>query len=188
MYDKVLELPKWGHMYFNTDKIEPHKYFQTYVKIAGELGPATDVCELGVYFGESLRMWQSLFPMGEITGVDINSSATWPEGTVKVVASQDDPNLAELVGGPFGLIVDDACHKGESAGRSFDRLWPLVQPGGYYVIEDWAVSIEVPAAYGTGMLDLGDRIWKMTHPQGSECDFVTFRWGMMIVHKRNREQ
>jgi hypothetical protein len=53
-------------------------------------------------------------------------------------------------------------------------------------IQNLINGLIMPGSAGTGMLDLGDRIWKMTHPQGSECDFVTFRWGMMIVHKRSR--
>jgi Methyltransferase domain len=172
-------------MLFNTDKVLPHGYFQAYVQIAGELGPAADVCELGVAEGESLKMWQALFPLGTVTGVDSSSAAVWPEGTVRVLADHNDPDLPSLVGGPFGLIVDDGCHIGAVAERSFDLLWPLVQPGGYYAIEDWAVSIDEPAHYGDGMLRLGEKLFQLTYPRGNpDCDFVTYRYGMIIIHRR----
>src|SRR5580704_2359361 len=99
-------------MTFNTDKIEPHQYFHAYVRIAAELGPKARVCELGVLDGESLRMWQALYPAGVVTGVDISTAATWPRGTVRVVARHDDPALPSMLGGPFDLIVDDGCHDG----------------------------------------------------------------------------
>ena len=134
---------------FDTDKIEPHGYFTAYLKIAAELGPSARVCELGVENGESLRMWQGLFPTSaEIAGVDCNHGATWPEGTRKVISFQDDPALPEVLGGRFGLIVDDASHDGNLTMASFGLLWPLVQPGGFYVVEDWTVALRDDPHWG----------------------------------------
>src|SRR5258708_2927166 len=110
------------------------------MKIAAELGPSVRVCEIGILNGESLRMWQSLFPLAEITGVDINASSVFPGGVKKIIASQDDPRLAEL--GPFDLIVDDASHDGKLTGRTFEIMWPRVNPGGFYVVEDWFIGLE----------------------------------------------
>lgn len=55
---------------FTTDKVTVHGYLPEYERIAAELGPAARVLELGVAEGESLRLWQHLFPAGVITGVD----------------------------------------------------------------------------------------------------------------------
>ena len=38
------------------------------------------------------------------------------------------------------MIIDDGGHKQSQIGRSFDALWPLVQPGGVYVVEDLQVA------------------------------------------------
>jgi len=36
------------------------------------------------------------------------------------------------------LVVDDACHAYEETKASFEFLFPLLQPGGIYLIEDWS--------------------------------------------------
>ena len=65
-------------MEFTTDKVSLG-YMPIYYKIADELGPAARVCELGVMTGDSLDMWQVLFPQGTIAGVDFNPSSRWPQ-------------------------------------------------------------------------------------------------------------
>jgi len=168
---------------FNTDKIYLHGYFPVYMQIALDLGPRARVCELGVETGESLRMWQSLFPMGEITGVDIKPQAIFPHGTRKVIASQDDPRLKEL--GPFDLVVDDASHKGTLTRASLDILWPQVNPGGYYVVEDWFVGIRphIDGAFDRGMLDVIQEFLKLL-TKDSDCESVTCRYGLAILRKK----
>jgi hypothetical protein len=178
---------------FNTDKIEPHGYFQTYVRLAAEIGPRGRVCELGVLDGESLRMFGALFPLGCVTGVDISTTAVWPRGTVRVVARHDDPALPGMLGGgPFDLIVDDGCHDGETVRRSFALLWPLVAPGGFYVVEDWQVSLR-PAGrpgetwgepWGQGMLQAVQAFLALLNFPDSECECVEYRYGLAIVKKR----
>lgn len=180
---------------FVTDKVEPHRYFRSYVAIAAELGPAARVCELGVASGGSLLMWQALFPSGEVTGVDRDENAAWPAGTRKVVAGHDDPALPGLLGGPFDLIVDDGCHHGPVARRSFGLLWPLVAPGGFYVVEDWMVSLRAAdrpgetwgEPWGDGMLRMVQRLLRLLDRPDSECDEITYRYGLAIVHKRGAD-
>jgi len=62
---------------FATDKVL-FGYLPEYERIAAELGPAASVLELGVAEGESLRLWQHLFPDGQITGVDCADRSVWP--------------------------------------------------------------------------------------------------------------
>ena len=114
--------------YFNTDKIYRHDYFPAYMQLASVLGPEARVLEIGVENGESLRMWQSLFPLGEITGVDISPIAVFPAGTKKIIASQTSPRLADL--GLFDLIVDDASHNGKLTRETFDLMWSHVASRG----------------------------------------------------------
>jgi hypothetical protein len=181
---------------FGTDKIEPHQYFRTYLRLAAEIGPAGRVCELGVLGGESLRMWQALFPAGEIVGVDSHSGSVWPPGTVKVVTRHDDPALPGMLGGRFSLIVDDGGHDGAVVTRSFALLWPLVLPGGYYVVEDWQVALrdgERPGEtwgprsnWGDGMLRAVEGFLPLLDYPDSECESVEYRYGMAIVKKRKR--
>ncbi len=174
---------------FNTDKITYHGYFREYARLAAELGPQARVCEIGVQGGESLKMWRALFPLAEIVGVDQAEGSTWPEGTTKVVSGQDDPDLPGLLGGRFGLIVDDASHHGDLTRRSFDLLWPLVEPGGYYVVEDWTVALRddphwgQQASWGDSMLRAAESFLPMLHSRDAECDEIRYRYGLVIIHK-----
>ncbi len=43
----------------------------------------------------------------------------------------------ELGAAPLDLVVDDASHLLAPTRASFDALFPLLRPGGLYVIEDW---------------------------------------------------
>lgn len=127
---------------FTTDKVTPHGYLPDYLRIAAELGTSAVVCEVGVKVGESLILWQHLFPHGVVIGVDNDVNAVWPVGTQQILAEQDDPEVGSEVRkfAPDGcdLIVDDASHLGHLTMDTFASLWPLVRPGGFYVVEDWA--------------------------------------------------
>jgi hypothetical protein len=39
---------------------------------------------------------------------------------------------------PLDLVIDDASHLYEATKASFEILFPLIEPGGLYIIEDWA--------------------------------------------------
>ena len=182
--DGIREVESFGAA-FHTDKIEPAGYFTTYVKIAADLGPRASVCELGIWQGESLRMWQALFPLGKVTGVDIQAhDRCWPEKTIQVVSTQDDPQLPsrlkEAGAAPFDLVVDDASHQGGPTRKSFEMLWPLVSAGGYYVIEDWYMALDRPdEAFLSSVTDLA----RLLTSREAECDWVHYKWGLAIAHK-----
>lgn len=173
--------------YFDTDKIEPHGYFQTYLKVAANIGPKGRVCELGVQNGESLRMWQSFFPLGEVVGVDYDKNATWPEGTTKVISPQNDPDLADELGGDFDLIIDDASHDGTLTQQSWLILWPKLRPGGFYIIEDWAVALRSDkhwgACYGPSMLKTAESFLTFLTHRNGQIDEIIYRYGLIILHK-----
>ena len=40
--------------------------------------------------------------------------------------------------GALDLVIDDASHKYGPTKASFEAVFPLVRPGGLYIIEDWA--------------------------------------------------
>ncbi len=182
--DGIREVESFGAA-FHTDKIEPARYFTPYLKIAADLGPRASVCEIGIWQGESLRMWQALFPLGKITGVDLQAhDRRWPEKTIQVIAAQDDPRLPSLLNeagaAPFDLVVDDASHQGGPTRKSFEMLWPLVSPGGYYVIEDWYMALDRPdEAFLASVTDLT----RLLASREAECDWVHYKWGLAIAHK-----
>ncbi len=168
----------------NTDKAQ-HGYLPTYLRIASELGVSANVCELGVWGGGSLILWQTLFPGGIIVGVDRDRYSYWPRNTVKIVSQQDDPALPERLRGVvdgFDLIIDDASHDGALTRKSWELLWPMVKPGGYYVVEDWMIHLQYhgPAS----MLDAVTSFLPLLSSLEAEVSSVEYRYGMAIVRKR----
>jgi len=55
---------------------------------------------------------------------------------------------AEFGGEPIDLVVDDASHDYGPTLASFETLFPLVRPGGLYLIEDWAGPHHIAARLG----------------------------------------
>jgi len=167
------------------------------LRIASEIGIAGRVCEIGVAGGGSLEMWQSLFPHGIVVGVDNKSYADggllvkivlgeapaysgiyWPDGTVRVVAEQDDPTLPDKLketASEFDLIVDDASHDGELTKRTWELLWPMVAPGRWYVVEDWMEVSMHPTIVSF--------LWKLLDKE-SDVESIEYRYGMAILKKR----
>lgn len=182
---------------FATDKVYHHGYLSSYLRIAKQIGPAARVCELGVWRGGSLGMWQALFPEGLIAGVDHDPDATWPPGTARVVASQDDEALPAMLRetspGGFDLIVDDASHDGNLTRRSWELLWPLVAPGGFYVVEDWQKGMGLGGgetwqlAWQAGdesMLRCAEWFLRLLNSRDCDPDSIEYRYGLVILHRR----
>lgn len=200
-------------MTYQTDK-EILGFVPEYRRIAGILGPAARVCEVGVLGGLGLDMLADMFPAGLVAGVDVNPGSRWPDGTIRIVASQDDPALPAMLGhhsAQWDLIADDASHNGHLTKATFGLLWPLVSPGGFYVIEDWFIgsplwpstgcwggapagSAAAVLSYDPGLLRVvQDLVLLLDKPypgegaavplRDSEAESVTFRYGMAIVRK-----
>lgn len=171
---------------FTTDKVR-QGYTSTYRRLADELGPTANMCEIGVYKGEAFPLWRDLFPQGVIAGVDISAYATWPDYAVKIVASQDDASLPDQLrehAAEWGLIVDDGSHDGTLTAKTFDLLWPLVPPGGYYVIEDWFVGFAdyYGACKSPEMMPVVSSLLQRLHWQ-TDTDSVYYRYGMAVIKK-----
>ena len=50
---------------------------------------------------------------------------------------QEDIVQHEFCGSPLDLVIDDASHLYEPTKASFETLFPMLRPGGIYIIEDW---------------------------------------------------
>jgi cephalosporin hydroxylase len=165
-------------------------YLPVYRRLAERIGPKAAVCELGVHQGASLRLWQELFPLGVVVGVDKDPEATWPKGTVKIIDSQDAPRLpkrlSEAVPGGFNLIVDDASHEGLLTLATMRALWPLLRHGGTYVVEDWMVGFDTWPDYNGSMLRLARHLLDVFDNPPAEpwcVESIEYRYGLIILSK-----
>jgi predicted O-methyltransferase YrrM len=52
--------------------------------------------------------------------------------------------VADALGGaPIDLVIDDASHQYGPSRASFETLFPLMRPGGLYIVEDWAADLQI---------------------------------------------
>lgn len=96
--------------------------------------------------GESLKVWRDYFQQGLIVGLDVEDKSHLNEERIKTWrASQNNVGqLAELnkTHGPFDIVIDDGSHEQSDIMASFRILFPAMNAGGIYVIEDLATSYQ----------------------------------------------
>ena len=112
------------------------------------------ILEIGVSKGGSLEIWKKYFGKDSIVyGIDVDPECAKLEldGVNIRIGSQSDPIfLKELIleiGNP-DVIIDDGSHRGEHQEVSFTTLWPFLEEGGVYIVEDLATSYW--SEYGDG--------------------------------------
>jgi hypothetical protein len=92
----------------------------------------------------SVRMWRRYFPNAKIFGVDISDFSAFETdwfGFRKADCGDEaqlDEVVAELSGSGVALdvIVDDASHASFHQQLTMLKLFSLLKPGGFYIIED----------------------------------------------------
>ena len=101
--------------------------------------------EIGIFKGESLKMWEAYFKNATIIGLDINPDCAQYAGDRRKVyiGSQTDEYLLwkiEKENHPISVIIDDGTHKRDHQANTFNADFPLLKPGGLYFIEDLHTS------------------------------------------------
>ena len=109
-------------------------------------GTGIRMLEVGVFKGGSLELWRDyLGPSATIFGIDINPACAEyvsPPNVVRI-GSQDDRKFLKAVVAEMGgvdLVLDDGSHIGRHQWVSFETLFPLLNEGGLYIIEDLHTS------------------------------------------------
>lgn len=115
-----------------------------------------NIFELGLWDGGSLAFWFECFQPKKHVGIDLLQRGD-SEYFRRYISSRglsarlktywdtnqaDAPKLRSIVNrefdGPLDLVIDDASHFYQPTKSSFECLFPLLRPGGLYLIEDWA--------------------------------------------------
>lgn len=151
---------------YRTDKIGSHYYTPHYESHFHRFkSKEINLLEIGVggydkpdKGGKSLRMWKKYFPVGKIYSIDIYDKSVHQESRIKIFqGSQIDENFLEMVTNEIGgidIIVDDGSHINEHVIKTFSLLFPKLNDGGIYVIEDTQTSYW--KEYGGDSEDLGN--------------------------------
>jgi Methyltransferase domain len=130
-----------------TDKATPRRSLAAIYDpiLAPRRDAEVTVLEIGVFGGASLRMWRDFFARGRIFGIDINPEAMHHEDSrIRIfIGDQTDVGfLDEVISttGPLSVVLDDGGHRARQQIGSLLRLWPAVEPGGIYIVEDTHTS------------------------------------------------
>ena len=126
---------------WNTDKSSTgHNYLNKYEFFFKELkDKQISILELGVCNGSSLQMWKDYFVNAIIYGVDIEEKCRKFEGERCNIVIQDLGNeelLDELSIIKPSVIIDDASHFTSHQIEALYHLFPILEPGGVYIVED----------------------------------------------------
>ncbi len=99
--------------------------------------------EIGIQNGGSLETWGSYFRYAEsIIGCDIDEKCrnlTFADPRISVIvgnANTQEIFQTVISKGPFDVIIDDGSHLSEDIMVGFLNYFPLLKPGGIYVVED----------------------------------------------------
>ena len=167
---------------FGSDKWGDHTYCVHYERLFSrfkrdqfnllEIGVGGDSSE--IHGGNSLRMWKAYFPKAQIFGIDIHDKSVQEEKRISIhQGDQSDRLFLEEIGKKLGsarIIIDDGSHVGEDIVISFETLFPYLENGGVYVVED------VETAY---------RGIRQDHRGGLDAPFNAVNYFKGLIHGLN---
>ena len=136
---------------YPTDKIS-HGFLDVYQDhLAAHRYDVKKILEIGLFNGNSARLWREYFPNAEIYVLDNlelpQSKRAYQElsETINIkVADQanrsDLKDAINLFGSDFDIIIDDGGHLMDQQQISLGFLFPHLKPGGWYIVEDLHTS------------------------------------------------
>ena len=143
--DSILDKMAIKHTSDKSSKF--HNYAVKYDKILSPFKDQyTSILEIGVAYGQSVRMWTDYFPNAVIHAADIEKSFKSCESYSNRIKFHllDQRSRIQLKGmeqfGPFDLIIDDGNHFWSEQILTFETLFPYLKQGGIYIVEDTTTS------------------------------------------------
>lgn len=215
--NKILTLDQLGIKHGTDKNSEHHDYCRIYDSyFSGLRGEGINLLELGFgghedpeKGGESALMWAEYGSLWNIHSVDISPKVFDHPQVWLHTGSQNDPvflrNIILSYGHP-AIIIDDASHLSSLTIKSFEILFPMLQSGGFYCIEDTHSSIHA-FFYGTdeanenpkkngrktittmnyfkNLVDaVNDDLTKPQYRSGHDIEFIHFYKDLIIIKKK----
>ena len=129
-----------------SDKGKQHNYIQVYY--SDEFTPKREdkinILEIGIRFGQSIKLWREWFKKGNIYGIDVEYTES-AQNTLKeldvniIIDNAYDEECVKSLSIPnnfFDYIIDDGPHTLESQLACVDLYLPKLKKGGKIIIED----------------------------------------------------
>lgn len=137
---------------FLTDKGSIHNYLKFYDAIFSQFrDKEINIFEVGYQFGGSCELWKQYFPYAHIKSIDINKWEPYDERNELNLYNQfiepsgrvslDLININDLTEDYFkdfhpDIAIDDGSHIIEDQIRFVKTIYPVLNDGGYLIIED----------------------------------------------------
>jgi hypothetical protein len=119
-----------------------HNYLEIYEKHFSKFRNSLNTfLEIGLWEGESIRMWRDYFTTGNLVGVDILdlSHIKLPNTQIHICDQSDRVQLNNLIKKTFpqyDIIIDDGGHMMHQMQITLGYMFKHLSPGGVFVIED----------------------------------------------------
>jgi SAM-dependent methyltransferase len=127
-----------------------------YVDLVERLSPRS-ILEIGIFKGGGTALLAELVHPDKLVAIELNEERVpaldqWARErgledrvhTYYGVSQDDTKRILEIVRSEFDsaldLVIDDASHALAESRATFNALFPLVRPGGIYVLEDWGLA------------------------------------------------
>jgi hypothetical protein len=130
---------------YRTDKgttaFESHGYTEVYQNYIYAHLPCT-LLEIGVQFGDSIRMWNEYNPNMIVHAIDYNEGLMRYDGNEKFtfhIGNQSDENFINGIMDQIpdvDYVIDDGSHYLNDTFNSFKYIFPKLKKGAVYFIED----------------------------------------------------
>lgn len=146
-FEQCRQLDELGKK-FNTDKSSSyHNYLMKYEFFLQKLKDAhINILELGVFNGSSLKVWEEYFKNAQIYGIDIDERCRkYSEARCHVIIQDlgDEELLSRLSNISPSIIIDDASHYTSHQIKALYHLFPILQPGGIFIMEDLGTNFNL---------------------------------------------
>ena len=126
------------NMLFQPFRNTPIRFLEMGLQIGGpELGHSQDRATTDL---PSVRMWLEFFAKAQIWGLDVSDFGWFSHERFQFVRCDmdDRANIAAAAAGmpPMDIMIDDASHASHHQQFAFLELFPRLNDGGLYIIED----------------------------------------------------
>ncbi len=123
-----------------------HNYLEIYETYFSKYRDSLEnFLEIGLWEGESIRMWREYFTTGNLVGADILdlSHIDLPNTQIHICNQSDRDqlnNLAAKTYSQFDIIIDDGGHMMHQQQITLATMFKYLKSGGIFVIEDLHTS------------------------------------------------
>jgi SAM-dependent methyltransferase len=121
---------------------EAHGYTEVYGEYITDDKPYT-LLEIGVWRGDSIRMWNEYNPNIKYHGIDIDTNVfnylNKSEVCTIHIGNQSDKNFIDYIVNSIGdldVVIDDGSHNHDDILNTFKYIFPTLKTGAIYFIED----------------------------------------------------